>query len=362
MDTYFGCTIENLRLGGHETYWRDLFSFLESHGYTLRPRYRPGWEPPWPPTPEIPFASTEDCIGLPLYRSRMIDATRVSDGKLVMLKAIPSTSTEVDICRYFSSEPLCNDPRNRCIPLLDVLSHPDDPDVCIMVMPYLRNIDQPLFDTVEDILECGAQILDGLLFMHEHNVAHRDCAYRNVMMDATAMNPSGYHPLHWRMLPDTVTPAPTLPRSSVPVTYYLIDFGISTRFSPDDPSKLVVGTKGLETTVPELSATVPYDPFKTDIYILGALFRQEFLDKYSNVGMLAPLIASMTVKDPAARPDAAAALEAWRLMRKQTAAGHRQWRAKGRDESLLGSVLRDALLLLGAPAMPPPLPQIRESL
>lgn len=98
------------------------------------------------------------------------------------------------------------------------------------------------------------------------------------MMDVTAMNPSGYHPLHWRMLPDTVTPAPTLPRSSVPVTYYLIDFGISTRFSPDDPSKLVVGTKGLETTVPELSTTVPYNPFKTDIYILGALFRQEFLD------------------------------------------------------------------------------------
>lgn len=92
------------------------------------------------------------------------------------------------------------------------------------------------------------------------------------------MNPSGYHPLHWRMLPDTVTPAPTLPRSSVPVTYYLIDFGISTHFSPDDPSKLVVGTKGLETTVPELSTTVPYNPFKTDIYILGALFRQEFLD------------------------------------------------------------------------------------
>ncbi|KAL1937558.1 hypothetical protein VTO73DRAFT_13053 [Trametes versicolor] len=230
-----------------------------------------------------------------------------------------------------------------------------------MVMPYLRNIDQPLFDTVEDILECGEQILDGLLFMHEHNVAHRDCAYRNVMMDATAMNPSGYHPLHWRMLPDTVTPAPTLPRSSVPVTYYLIDFGISTRFSPDDPSKLVVGTKGLETTVPELSTTVPYNPFKTDIYILGALFRQEFLDKYSNVGMLAPLIASMTAKDPAARPDAAAALEAWRLMRKQTPASHRQWRAKGRDESLLGSVFRDALLLLGAPAIPPPLPRIRES-
>lgn len=67
---------------------------------------------------------------------------------------------------------------------------------------------------------------------------------------------------------------------------------------------------------------------------------------------MAPLIASMMMKDPAARPDAAAALEAWRLMRKQTAASHRQWRAKGRDESLLGSVLRDALLLVSMLAQP----------
>lgn len=119
----------------------------------------------------------------------MIDATRISDGKLVMMKAVPATSAELEISRYLSSEPLREDPRNRCIPLLDVLSHPNDPDTSIMVMPYLRGIDDPPFDTVEDILECGEQILDvcsflnhlllinvvsqGLLFMHEHNVAHR---------------------------------------------------------------------------------------------------------------------------------------------------------------------------------------------
>ncbi|EIW62129.1 uncharacterized protein TRAVEDRAFT_70311 [Trametes versicolor FP-101664 SS1] len=350
MDEYFGCTIENLRLGGHETYWRDLFPFLEAHGYTLRPRYHPDWKPVWPPSPDITVAQTEDWMGLPLYRSRMIDATRISDGKLVMLKAVQETSTELDICRYFSSGSLRDDPRNRCIPLLEALSHPSDPDVCIMVMPYLRNIDQPPFDTVEDILECGEQLLDGLLFMHEHNVAHRrsDCAYGNVMMDVTAMYPKGYHPLHWEMLSDTVTPAPTLPRSSVLVTYYFIDFGISTLFSPDDASKLVVGVKGLEGTVPELSETVPYDPFKTDVYILGALFRKEFLAKFSNLEMIATLVASMTAEDPSARPNAAAALEAWRLMRQQTPIRQRRWRTKGRDESLLGSIFRDALLLLGS--------------
>lgn len=61
---------------------------------------------------------------------------------------------------------------------------------------------------------------------------------------------------------------------------------------------------------------------------------------------MAPLAASMMAKDPAARPDAAAALDMWRLMRKQTPERHRRWRAKRRDESLLGSVFRDAMVLV----------------
>lgn len=62
--------------------------------------------------------------------------------------------------------------------------------------------------------------------------------------------------------------------------------------------------------------------------------------------MISPLAASMTATDPAARPDAAAALEAWRLMRTQIPARQRSWRVKGRDESLLGGVLRDALVMV----------------
>ncbi len=65
--------------------------------------------------------------------------------------------------------------------------------------------------------------------------------------------------------------------------------------------------------------------------------------------MMAPLVASMMAQDPVARPDAAAALEAWRLMRTQTPAWLRRWRAKGHDESLLSSIFRDALVLVGAP-------------
>ncbi len=66
MEEHFGITIENLLLGGHETYWRDLYPFLELHGYTLRPRYHPDWKPVWPPPPNITIAETEDWIGLPV--------------------------------------------------------------------------------------------------------------------------------------------------------------------------------------------------------------------------------------------------------------------------------------------------------
>lgn len=97
------------------------------------------------------------------------------------------------------------------------------------------------------------------------------------MMDATAVFPKGFHPMAETTLPDLSGPAPFVRRIDVPVKYYFIDFGISTQFAPDQHSRLVLGTDGLDDEVPELSKTVPYDPFKTDIFIIGNLLRQQFL-------------------------------------------------------------------------------------
>ena len=35
-----------------EIFWVAHQPFLESHGYLLRPRYRPGWVKPWTSTPD----------------------------------------------------------------------------------------------------------------------------------------------------------------------------------------------------------------------------------------------------------------------------------------------------------------------
>lgn len=53
-------------LNGLEIPWRDRQVFLESRGYMLRPRYRPGWVPSWQGNPEVHYEDCEDFEFLPV--------------------------------------------------------------------------------------------------------------------------------------------------------------------------------------------------------------------------------------------------------------------------------------------------------
>lgn len=98
------------------------------------------------------------------------------------------------------------------------------------------------------------------------------------MMDATHLIPGGwsYHiPLY--VFPTETSPAQRIQvksRSRVPVKYYFIDFGLSSIFPSFAERKLVVGDIAQNTTVPELSKRVPYDPFALDIRMFGDLIRE----------------------------------------------------------------------------------------
>ena len=97
-------------------------------------------------------------------------------------------------------------------------------------------------------------------------------------MDATAMYPEGFHPMRLSRHPrDLRRWAPVRSRDDVPVTYYFVDFGISSQFQPGNTDRLVVGTSGLDQDVPELSDEVPYDPFKLDVFILGNMISLTFV-------------------------------------------------------------------------------------
>ena len=120
-----------------------------------------------------------------------MDATRIADGKLVLLKRIGAKSTELSIANVLSSSEYRSDPRNHCVPILDVIPDADDPKMSYIVMPFLRYVDDPDFKSVENILDCVDQLLEvfclsssecvesltsaskGLVFLHDHDIAHR---------------------------------------------------------------------------------------------------------------------------------------------------------------------------------------------
>ncbi|OJT09380.1 hypothetical protein TRAPUB_14162 [Trametes pubescens] len=325
------------RLRDVEIYWAEKYPLFEMHGYKLRRRYRPGWTPSWRGKPLIAILRAEDALSLHA-RVNVIDATRISDGKLVYLKKIKPDSQELELLKYLSSPEMLQHPHNHCVPLLDVIYDPSDSETCFVVMPYLRYIDHPPFELVEDMMECGETILEGLFFLHDNGVAHRDCAYKNIMMDASAMFPQGFHPMKELSLPDISGSAPILHRVDVPIRYYFIDFGISSRFATNQGPTLVLGTQGLDDEVPELSDTVPYDPFKTDIFIIGNVFRQQFLQVYSNADLLTPLVQRMVNRDPNLRPSASEALREWKAIRRRVSSVQRYWRLRPAKESWLASL------------------------
>ena len=103
------------------------------------------------------------------------------------------------------------------------------------------------------------------------------------MMDADAMYPEGFHPIRTMYKPDYSGFAPYISRADAGVKYYFIDFGISVRIPKYAYSKLVTGIMGRDQSPPELSKTVPYDPFMLDVYILGNMFKRELTDVRSSL-------------------------------------------------------------------------------
>ena len=70
-----------------------------------------------------------------------MDATRLSDGIHVTLKTVDTSvhPFEVEIAQFLSSGQVAHDPRNHCVPILDVLQDPVEPNTAILVMPLLMS-------------------------------------------------------------------------------------------------------------------------------------------------------------------------------------------------------------------------------
>jgi hypothetical protein len=80
-----------------------------------------------------------------------MDAVRMEDGRQVTLKTVlPEEGPhELPITQLFSSPELKGDPKNHCVPLLDIvnLSQTGPDGRKLMVLPLLRPFKNPLFQT-----------------------------------------------------------------------------------------------------------------------------------------------------------------------------------------------------------------------
>ena len=92
-------------------------------------------------------------------RPSLVDATRISDGRLVYIKRVQTSSDELKIALMMSPEASQEDKRNHSVPILDHFTDVDG-EYSYMVMPFLRPIDKPPFETVENVVEFVDQILE----------------------------------------------------------------------------------------------------------------------------------------------------------------------------------------------------------
>lgn len=92
-------------------------------------------------------------------RVNTLDATRVSDGRVVILKHTLSSSPEVAIGRLLMADSLRNDPKNHAIPLLDILEDENDAENVILVLPLLRRLDSPPLASVREFVDLVGQLL-----------------------------------------------------------------------------------------------------------------------------------------------------------------------------------------------------------
>ncbi|CAE6361396.1 unnamed protein product [Rhizoctonia solani] len=288
-----------------EKRWVTFQPYLLSKGYQLRPRYRPGWIPSWKDTNLDPISCEDSGNALPI---RTLDATRLCDQLQVIIKMIvPSDDDregeeELDIVRHLSSNPYSADPRNHSVECLESFAIPGVDRGVFYVMPLLRDYNNPPFRNLDEMRDFLVQIFEGLQFLHTNDIAHCDIASANIMMDGRLLYDEPFHPFHQDFSLDRKRQIRArYLRSQRPIRYYFIDFGYAKWFRDPNEPRIVRGSRARERTPEQLGGNA-YDPFKADVYQLGAILRRDLIPQYPTLQFLLPLAREMTDHDPGKRP------------------------------------------------------------
>jgi len=216
---------------------------------------------------------------------------------------------ELEILQLLNSEPLRSNPANATVPVLDFLEYDS---WHFIVMPCWSDCDMPWFRNADECLELMDQTLSALTFLHDNLIAHLDVSHENILMN--------FHgkmtiPLYWR----PPEPIPEF-RTTFPVKYCLIDFGVACYFSQmSKASDRVVYPFATirDQRPPEADLDLPYDPFAADVYQTATLFYNWFNSILPYVPTLLPLLQDMAYQHPPSRISMLTARDRLRMLRTQ---------------------------------------------
>jgi len=289
-----------------ERNWSKMQKALEQRGYMLRPRYHPGWVGSWVGTKKKP-EECEDSIGISVH-GVVIDAVRISDGAQVLLKLWSSDvrdAMELPVLQYFSDPVRSTDPQNHCVRILDIVDLPGWTRYFdhILVEPMLCDWQDPPFLIAAEVLSFIRQALEGLAYMHSHNVSHGDIHTGNIMLDPTNIYLKGFRGVSAFHSDKKVLQKGVKRRTRLQVEakYYYIDFGSSAIF-PTVEERKPVPFKAAVFVPPEVEANPDelFDAFSADIYALG-LTIVSVIRYRPELRYLVPIFAPMVAKKPEER-------------------------------------------------------------
>lgn len=103
----------------------------------------------------------------------------------------------------------------------------------------------------------------------------------NIMMDAGKLYIDPFHPEYPVMKRDFSGFARFKTRTERPPKYYFIDFGLSRRYDASVVNPLEYPVLGGDKQVPEFQDSGRdrlYNPFPTDVFYIGNVIKQDFLD------------------------------------------------------------------------------------
>ena len=90
----------------------------------------------------------------------MIDATRISDGKKVVIKMVPTNTGELPIMMFLNQKYLRENPRNNFVEVLDVLLRPDTDDIVLVIMPQLMLFAMIPFQYMSEVIDAFIQFFE----------------------------------------------------------------------------------------------------------------------------------------------------------------------------------------------------------